>query len=291
MIFIQNDSKIIATMMNECQNKRPPKLNDFFLQHAVFTVDDLNQFLAFRGTNHPNTRKSLLTYYKNQGRIIRIRRGIYATIPPGTEPSTYVVDPFLVAAKLTPDSVLSYHTALEFYGKAYSVYSKLTYVSANRSLSFKFGSCEYNALLVPLPLLTKNKEMFGVTCHKRSGVEIRVTSLERTLVDVLDKPKVSGSWEEIWRSLESIEFFDLDQVIEYTLLLENATTVAKVGFFLDQHKDSLMVEEKYLNQLRDHLPKKPHYKKQKKRKDCKWIKSWNLMVPIEILNKSWEEVL
>ncbi|MDZ7837948.1 MAG: hypothetical protein U5N58_08345 [Actinomycetota bacterium] len=31
---------------------------------------------------------------------------------------------------------------------------------------------------------------------------------------------LSGTWEEIWRSLESIEFFDLDQVLAYVLLLE-----------------------------------------------------------------------
>ena len=79
--------------------------------------------------------------------------------------------------------------------------------------------------------------MFGVTGHNRSGVQLRVTNHERTLVDVLDRPDLTGSWEEIWRSLESVEFFSLDQVIEYTRLLENATTAAKVGFFLEQHRE------------------------------------------------------
>ena len=39
--------------------------------------------------------------------------------------------PFLVAAKLTPDTVLSHHTALEFHGRAYSVWTHLIY-SASR---------------------------------------------------------------------------------------------------------------------------------------------------------------
>lgn len=47
-----------------------------------------------------------------------------------------------------------------------------------------------------------------------------------------------------------VEFFDLDVVIEYTLLLENATTAAKVGFFLEQHKEALMVEASHLDPLR-----------------------------------------
>jgi hypothetical protein len=78
-------------------------------------------------------------------------------------------------------------------------------------------------------------------------------------VDVLDRPDLSGNWEEIWRSLKSIEFFDLDQVITYALLLGNATTAAKVGFFLDQHKEVLMVEDVHLEPLRRQRPRHPHY--------------------------------
>ena len=70
-----------------------------------------------------------------------------------------------------------------------------------------------------------------------------MTGLERTLVDVLNRPDLTGSWEEIWRSLESVEFFDLDKVAEYVHLLGNATTAAKVDFFLEQHREAL--EENY----------------------------------------------
>ena len=45
-----------------------------------------------------------------------------------------------------------------------------------------------------------------------AGEQARVTTLERTLADVLDKPDKSGGWEEIWRSLEMAEFFDLDVI-------------------------------------------------------------------------------
>lgn len=133
--------------------------------------------------------------------------------------------------------------------------------------------------------------MFGVTCHKHSGVELWVTNLERTFVDVLDRPNLTGSWEEIWRSLESVEFFDLDQVVNYALLLENATTAAKVGFYLEQHKETLMVEKAHLAPLRKLRSRQPHYLIRGKRNDCRWVKAWNLMIPIEILNKSWGEVL
>lgn len=278
-------------MSEKSQKGRPMKLNEFFSQRAVFTVEELDRFLSGRGSGKTNTRKSLLTYYQNQGRIINVRRGLYATVPLGADPSSSPVDPYLVAAKMTADAVLAYHTALEFHGRAYSVYTRLHYISSSRSLPLKFQSYEITRAPVPPPLRAKKKEMFGVTGHKRSGVEVRVTNFERTLVDVLDRPELTGSWEEIWRSLESVEFFDLDQVVEYALLLENATTAAKVGFFLEQNKETLMVDDVHLDPLRNLRPRQPHYLIRGKRKACQWVKDWNLMIPKEILNKSWGEVL
>ncbi len=277
-------------MSKNRQNSRSKRLSEFLAQHAVFTVEELDRFLSARGSNKPSTRNSLLAYHLRQGRIIRVRRGLYATVVSGFDPASSPVDPYLVATKMTEDAVLAYHTALEFHGHAYSLYSRLLFITAGKSLPLQFQSHEIRSVSVPHPLRAKGKEMFGVTCHNRSGVELRVTNLERTLVDVLDRPDLAGSWEEIWRSLESVEFFDLDQVIEYTFLLENATTAAKVGFYLEQQRDSLMVEDSHLNRLRNLRPRQPHYLIRSKRKDCRWNKEWNLMIPVEILNRSWGEV-
>ena len=66
----------------------------------------------------------------------------------------------------------------------------------------------------------------------RMGIDVIVTGFERTMVYEPSRSELSGSREEIWRSLESIEFFDLDLVDEYLSLLDNSTTYAKVGFTL-----------------------------------------------------------
>ena len=104
-------------------------------------------------------------------------------------------------------------------------------------------------------------------------------------------PALSGSWEEIWRSLESVEFFDLDKVVKYTLLLGNATTTAKVGFFLEQHRDSLMVENSHLEPLRDKRPRQPHYLESTSRKSGRLVADWNLIVPVELLERRWGGIL
>ena len=122
------------------------------------------------------------------------------------------------------------------------------------------------------------------------GLAVRVTGYERTLVDVLDAPEHGGSWEEIWRSLEGIEFVDLDFVVEYALRLGSALTVARVGFFLEQHKDELLVEERHLEALRARAPAQPRYFERRHRKGGKLLPRWNLIVPEQVLTRSWEEV-
>ncbi|OGQ95910.1 MAG: transcriptional regulator [Deltaproteobacteria bacterium RIFOXYD12_FULL_57_12] len=267
------------------------KHEEFFRKHPVFTSEEFDSHLSIMGKSGPRTRESLLDYHRKTGHIILIRRGLHAVIPPGADPDSYPVDPFLVAAKLTKDAVLSYHTALVIHGRAYSVREHLTY-SAFRPVSpVTFRSRVFRGVKFSQALCRVGKENSGVVTVDRSGLEVPVTCLERTLVDVLDRPNLSGSWEEIWRSLESVEFFDLDKVVEYALLLGNATTVAKVGFFLEQHRDSLMVEESHLKQLRDFRSRQPHYLDRSKRESGRLVPEWNLVVPREVFDRSWGEVL
>jgi len=276
-------------MSEDSQKFQNTGLNEFFSMHSVFTIEDLDDFLSTTGSFNINTRKSLLAYYYKKGRIIRIRRGLYATIPPGRNPLSYPVDPNLIAAKMSKDAVLAYHTALEFHGKAHTPYNRIIYVSNKKSVSIKFQKYEIKSVTNPHPLQLKKAEMFGVFSLSRSGVELKVTDLERTFVDVLDRPDLSGSWEEIWRSLESIEFFDLEKVLEYLHLLENSTTSAKVGLFLEKNKDALMVDDTYLRELQELRPRQVHYISRNMRSGCRFVKEWNLMVPEEILTRSWEE--
>lgn len=263
----------------------------FFRKHPVFTREEFDAHLSGLGKTGSRTRESLLNYHRGTGHVILIRRGLYAVVPTGEDSGSYPIDPFLVAGKLTKDAVLSYHTALEVHGYAYSMREHLTYSTSRQISLVTFHSHVFRAVSFQRGLSCRGKENFGVTTVDRAGLEIRVTSLERTLVDILDRPALSGSWEEIYRSLEAVEFFDLDKVIEYSLLLGNATTIAKVGFYLEQHQDSLMVEEDHLIPLRERRPRQPHYVDSSNRKSGKLVADWNLVVPADLLNRTWGEVL
>ena len=260
------------------------KTNEFFARHPVFTTSELTACLENR--NHW-TRKNLLAYHCKQGHIVQITRGLYAVVTPGRDSETYAVDPYLLAAKAAPDAVLAYHTALEVHGKAHSIFQQFFFLSRVPPRPRTFRAQRFRGISFPKALRLAGKEDFDVGVLDRSGVSIRVTSLERTLVDVLDRPDLGGGWEEIWRSLESVEYFDLDRVLEYARLLGNRTTAAKVGFYLEQHAEALMVEDRHLEPLRALRPKQPHYLE--RGKSGKLAGRWNLVVPSSLYERAWEQ--
>ena len=278
-------------MLNNVNWVTAMKVENFYATHPVFTGQEFAAFLASVGTSNVRTQEALLTHHTKAGRILRLRRGLYVVVPHGTAPEDCPVDYYLLASKITDDSVLGYHTALEFHGRAYSVFEQSFYLTTRVARPLEFRSHTFRRVLVPASLRAKGREHFGVRVAERQGVKVRVTGLERTLVDVLDRPDLSGSWEEIWRSLEMVEFFNLDEVAEYALLLGNATTAAKVGFYLEQHRESLMVEDAHLKRLRELRPKAPHYLVRGRRVPGRLVKEWNLVVPDEVFLQSWAEVL
>jgi len=263
--------------------------SDFFATHPVFTYEEFAVFLDREKPRSAKTRQALLAYHQKRGRIVGVRRGLYAVVPLGVDPNTCPVDAYLLAGKITEDAVLGYHTALELHGKAYSVFQEFRFLTGRATRPLTFRSYRFQPVRFPASLVATRKQEFAVQEMDRSGIAVRVTTLERTLVDVVDRPDLGGGWEEIWRSLEMVEYFNLEQVVNYALLLDNSTTVAKVGFFLEQHKDRLMVEERHLTPLRARKPRKPHYL-ERGREGGRLVSAWNLVVPAPLLERSWAEV-
>lgn len=273
-------------------------LNTFFANHKIFTFKEIESYwLSVRTLHHteaeqPNvsTLRNMLRYHQKKGRILRIRRGLYYVIPKGSSSDECAVDPFLIASKMADDAILGYRTALDFFGKLHTLASEFIYLSKRKEPKpFIFHEIAYHGVSIPKALERKGEIDVEVVNENRSDHPILVTSLERTFVDVLDRPHLCGSWEEIWRSLESIEYLNFDKVLHYTQLLENATTVAKVGFFLDTHRDQWMIPDTYLSELKKSIPKQPQFLDRSLKREQKLIVDWNLIVPLEIINRDWEE--
>jgi predicted transcriptional regulator of viral defense system len=260
------------------------KLKEFFEIRAVFTHVALAEFLDSAGPRSARTRESLLAYYVRAGRLIRIRRGLYATVPPGVRPRDCRVDPYLLASKMADDAVLAYGAALALHAAWSEPPARLVYLTRRASRPVWFRRHRYRGAFFPKALRDAGNEVTEVESARRAGTDIRVTSLPRTMVDMLHRPRLCGGWRNVWRCLHGVDAVDVERVVRYALLLGNATTVAKVGFYLNKRRDVLGVDDASLAALQRHRPRRPHYLVRGDGAGGRLVAEWNLVVPASALS-------
>lgn len=260
----------------------------FFALNPVFTREAFVRHLAEEGGREPNpaTVRELLRYHQRTGRVLAVRRGLFATVAPGATPEATPVDTYLVGASGCPGGVLAYHSALELHGLAYSTFQEVQILVPRSRRGWSFRGVDYRPLRAP-EALGEAAMTLGVESMDRLGMDLRVTSQARTLVDVLDRPECAGGWEEVWRSLEGLRLVDLREVRGYLECLGNATTAALVGFFLEQHREALGVHETELTGLESMRPKGRHYLN--RAEGGRLARRWNLIVPEPLWRRAWEE--
>lgn len=268
--------------------KMQPNPKDFFDRNPVFRYETFKSFMQERGVQREASIRQLLGYYHHKGKIIHVRRLLYAVTPSPTQPG---IDSYLIAANATQDAILGYHTALEIHNLAYTHFDELVYLTEIPGRGFTFQNQHYRPICQPKILINKKQTGYGIATIERNGITVKVTDLERTVVDVLDRPDLSGGWEEVIRSLDHLVNFNAQKIIDYALLLNKASVAAKVGYFLEQLPKHLAVSAEKLNLLLPHIPKNPYYidTNQKGKGKGEYIAKWKLIIPSYIIKRAWEE--
>ena len=142
----------IPNNRNKSQALCPPMDTSTFLQtHRVFNLDEAVQALAPSGGRKATLER--LKYAAARGKLKKLARGVYASVPPGVEPAKFQPDRFLAAAALRPDAIFSHHSALELLGAAHSEWRLCTAYSGRRSQRFDLDGLELRFLSYPQPLL------------------------------------------------------------------------------------------------------------------------------------------
>lgn len=230
----------------------------------------------------------MILYNKRMGYVGTIKEGLYYAIRPGQSAQTAPVDPFLLASRMAPDAVLSYHTALDLLGLGHSDFNSYYCFSNRYRPALRFRRDHFRVVLTPEKLQKKSQELYNTERVERLGMKIIVTGKERTLVECLEKPQNCGGFEEMYRSLEKIPFIRPDVLEQYLDLREQKNLYARTGLFLEQHREDLQVEDSLLQHLAQNVTAQPVYWTQL-RKGGVLMKRWNLIVPENVRDRSWEE--
>ena len=222
----------------------------------VFTGTDLAEFLAGRGVARPVEERRV-----RAGRVVAVRPGLFAVVSDGIDPARFQPMPSLVATKMAPDAVVSHHAALDFWGISYSMWFDAVYSATDPAPPMFYSRMYYRGVRFPQRLITSGNQHFGVVEETYADGTVRVTTMERTLVDTLADPDYGGSWDEIYQSLNRADSIDVETVATYCQLRDGGLALrARVGFFLDQHRDLWGITAGDLDQFRPpHQPGGPFH--------------------------------
>lgn len=259
----------------------------FLAGHGVFSREEFAAVLRGKGRTDA-TVDSHLARWRRQGRIARVKPGVFLRLAASANVRDLGPDFLSLASRMAPDAVLGYHTALEAHGVAQSVFERLTFLTWTKTRPTTFRGRRFMPVRPRVSLLAADGGEAWVEKADRSGVEIRVTTIERTVADVLDRPDLAGGTEEVWRSLHGIPALDATALERYVVLLGNRTLAAKVGFFIESRRDELVIAPAFLERLRLRIPRAPVFMDRCRK--GRLVARWALIVPPVLLDGG-DEVL
>ena len=198
-------------------------------------------------------------------------RGLYVVA--GGKAGAFIADPIeAVQAVCGQGTIFGYGSALFLHGL--SRYGRLTeyyVVSSTRRNQQPVGEFVVRYVKTPLP------EQTGVVTRRQGRLLVRVTDVERTLIDCIHRPKYAQGWENVVQALDRARGVRANRMIEYVKQYRTPSLVAKVGLVIERYAAKWRVSGNELQSLRPYLPATPV--KFSRGTGGTLNKEWNLYVP------------
>ena len=227
----------------------------------LFSYNDLR-------TIYPNASSffSFVSRYLKQGKIMQIKKGLYALVDPST--NEIYATRFQIASRLFDDSFFSYHEALEYYGLSnQSFVSNFTYLCHTYAKGLEFQGVRYES---------KKSDCHIQILDRMKEEGVRVVSLDRAIVDAIDCPSLSGGIEEIEYALENAPDLNISSIEQMLDHYDKDYLYRKVGFLFEKKYGSKIPEDFY-DKCLSHVTEKIFYF-ESRAGHAKLNSKWRLMV-------------
>lgn len=202
--------------------------------------------------------------------IIRIRNGLYSVVDPTT--GNVYASKYLIGSTINSSSYISYHSALDYYGLTNQNYN-VVYISSNTMFkNFTFSKIDYK-FIKSISNIEINKIDYGAT--------LKVTSLERTIIDCIRNLRLGGGIEEVLNSLSLIKSLNEDKLLFVLKIYNDNLLYSKVCYLLEVFNNNYHLSKsffleckKHLNTYQSYFLKEMNFKLE--------LNKWNLYAPSKI---------
>jgi len=157
------------------------KYYEDFLKLEVFSLEEAQKVVGSIGN-----AKVLLNSYVKKGLVKRVRRNLYCVV--NLEHRDAAANRYIIGSKINKSAYLTHNTAFDVHGLSHQVNFVVYVASASKISDFEFEGVLYK-------YVGKGIDE-GVTFH-RSNEKIKLTDIERTVVDSIDRTDYCGGPHEL----------------------------------------------------------------------------------------------
>lgn len=251
--------------------------NPRLIQRKVFTTQDAEKTLGWpRADLH-----AVLFRLVKKGKLVRIKRGLFCLVPPGSSSlkKGYPQNWFLIAKALAGDKpyFISHYSAMQLHGMT------------GESIQTIFISCPEQRripkdLRIPIRFITIPQKRFWGLEEKWVTHEekVHVSDLERTILDILDRPDLAGGISEITRGLWlAKKEINGSRLLEYAKRFDSLAAVKRLGFLMANLD---LVPEETVNKMHKFIQSSTSYAflDPTSQKKGKYLDRWCLRINVDM---------
>lgn len=245
-------------------------MQQYIEQLHVLKLFELKDIIALTGKERSG--QELLRNYAKRGLVVQIRRNLYSVTDLATKATT--ANKYEIGSHISSSSYISYHSALEYHGIAQQVFYYLSISSNTRFNDFDFENRHYAYCKSNIPVGIESPSMDSL---------VKVTDLERTIIDCLDRLNRAGGLEEFIHSLAMITYLNENKLLDYLAAYNKAFLYKKAGFVLQQFQNELKLSPNFI--VFCHQKGFAHVKYLTDAVESdKFYKEWNIYAPKNILS-------
>jgi predicted transcriptional regulator of viral defense system len=195
----------------------------------IFSTSD-----AYDVLGEAKATRDILERLVDKSWLERIEKGKYLIIPLEAGPDrTWTEDAFVVARHLVRPGMVAYWSALNYWHLTEQV-PRVTYVQTTA----RKNNRSPNVLGMQFQIVrVKPRKFFGEHVYRVGESAVQVTDREKTIVDCLDRPKLSGGLAEVAKALQEGDGeFDWGQMTRYLRRFGAGAVVKRLGFLAEALK-------------------------------------------------------
>ncbi|RNC62899.1 MAG: hypothetical protein AWM53_01825 [Candidatus Dichloromethanomonas elyunquensis] len=226
----------------------------------TFTMNDVCDLVG-----NKKTASSLVQRLLKNRFVKKIRNNLYTCV--NVAYGQVIASKYHIACAINETSYLSHHSAFEYMGISNQVFYEIYVSSSKKFTDFEFEGITYS--YVP------SQFDAGVILPKNTK-GIRVTSLERTVVDSIKDFEKIGGLEELLNCIALIPYLDENQLINFLSSYDMRFLYQKTGFILEHYQDQLHLSSEFIDYCKSKIGKSTRYLT---KDSTKYNNQWKLVVP------------